>query len=260
MKKLVKIGGWIVFVAAIGVVLGFAKSRHKEIPCDVPSVVIHHDSGFDFVTEEMVLERLRNIGYNFTGEHLCEVDLPRIEQEIVKIAGVDRVESFVYLNGDLVIDVKQRRPIVRLINDSGTSFYVDDEGNSMPLSDQCHAKVPVITGCFNEPTNINAIEAESLDSNSQITLLDEMFRVASCIDENDFWKNQIVQIYVNCDKEFELIPRVGNQRILFGPARKVKDKFKKLEIFYKNGIRPEQLNLYDTLTVKYKGQIVCSKK
>lgn len=260
MKKVLKISGWVLFIGLIGVILGFAKSRHAQIPCAIPEIVIHDNSGFDFVSDEMILERLRNIGYNFSGDHLCELDLLRIENEISQIAGVQRVEAFVYLNGELVIDVRQRRPIVRIVNESGTSFYIDDAGNSMPLSDHCHAKVPVITGCLNEPTGINAIEAEQVDSNSQLTMLDEIFRMADCVDQNEFWKNQIVQIYVNCEREFELIPRVGDQRILFGPAEQVKDKFRKLEIFYKEGIAPEQLNQYDTLTVKYKGQIVCSKK
>ena len=258
MKKLLKIGSWVLFVASTFVVLGFAKSRHSKIPCEIPKIIIHHDTGFDFVSSEMVLEQLRNIGYNFQSNQLCEVDLRSIEEKIVKVPGVAKVEAYVFLNGELIIDITQRRPIVRIINASGTSFYMDDNGNSMPLSTHCFAKVPVITGYFEESVNCSVLQFDSQQKKE--SLLDEMYSVASCIDENEFWQNQLVQMYINRNLELEMIPRVGDQRILFGEMNNVNDKFKKLEIFYKQGIKAERLNLYDTLSIKYKDQIVCSKK
>lgn len=258
MNKLLKIGIWVLFVASTFVVLGFAKSRHSKIPCETPKIIIHHDTGFDFLSSEMVLEQLRDIGYNFQSNQLCEVDLRSIEEKIVKVPGVAKVESYVFLNGELVIDITQRRPIVRIINASGTSFYIDDSGNSMPLSMYCFAKVPVITGDFEEPVNCNVQQFDR--HRKKESLLDEIYAVASCIDRNEFWQNQLVQLYINRNHELEMIPRVGDQRILFGEMKNINDKFNKLEIFYKKGIKAERLNLYDTLSIKYKDQIVCSKK
>jgi len=259
MKKFWKKGIWLLFVAGICTVLGFAKSEHKRIPCELPLISINHDTGHDFVTDEMVLEKLRNIGYSFQGDQICEVDLFRIESEIKKISGVARVEAYTYIDGGLQIDVVQRRPILRVINYSGTSFYLDEKGLTMPISDHYSAKVPVVSGNFNEPLNANVNEIAKVDSIADKTLLDDMFIIASTIDTSDFWKNQIVQIHVNRNKEFEMIPRVGSQRIMFGSAEAAEGKFKKLEIFYKKGIDADRLNLYDTLSVEYKGQIVCSK-
>jgi cell division protein FtsQ len=259
MRKFWKKGVWLLFVAGIGTVLGFAKSEHKQIPCEIPSIIINQDTGHDFVTNEMVLEKLNNIGYSFQGNQLCEVDLHRVESEIMKISGVAHVEAYTYVNGGLQIDVVQRRPILRVINYSGSSFYIDEKGLTMPISDHYSAKVPVVSGNFNEPLNANINEIAKVDSLADKTLLDDMFIIASTIDTSDFWKNQIVQIHVNRKKEFEMIPRVGNQRILFGSSESAEGKFKKLEIFYKKGIDAERLNLYDTLSVEYKGQIVCSK-
>ena len=258
MRNALKIGGWVLFVAVTFVVLGFAKSSHNKIPCEIPKIIIHQDTGFDFVNGEMVLEQLRNIGYDFQGDQLCEVELRNIEEKIIKIPGVKRVEAYVFISGELVIDIRQRRPIVRIINASGTSFYIDESGDPMPLSNYCFAKVPVITGIFEESANSNVFQFT--EKHKKQSLLDEMYAVALCIDGNDFWRNQIVQIYVNQNKEFEMIPRVGDHRILFGNTDNIDDKFKKLEIFYKQGIKAERLNQYDTLSVKYKGQIVCSKK
>ncbi len=258
IRKALKASVWLLFVVGIIAVLGFAQSKHRQIPCESPQIYINQDTGHDFVTDQMVLERLRNVGYAFQGDQLCEVDLALVEQEVRKIPGVEQVDAYTYVNGNLQIDVQQRRPILRVINASGMSFYLDDKGYSMPISRRYAAKVPVVTGQFEEPLNLNAVDALESDSIGEISLLDEMFMLAKQIDENRFWQSQIVQIYVNQDQEFELIPRVGDQRIMFGNAESIEGKFQKLELFYKKGYA-DRLNQYDTLSVMYKGQIVCSK-
>ena len=40
------------------------------------------------------------------------------------------------IDGGLKVDVKQRNPIIRIINADGDSYYLDDEGKLMPLSDK----------------------------------------------------------------------------------------------------------------------------
>ena len=40
--------------------------------------------------------------------------------------------------------------------------------------------------------------------------------MSKLINNDSFLKSQIVQIYINNNGYFEFIPRIGNQRILFG--------------------------------------------
>ena len=39
------------------------------------------------------------------------------------------------IDGRLKVDVKQRRPVLRIINQDGESYYLDEAGRPMPLSD-----------------------------------------------------------------------------------------------------------------------------
>ena len=60
-----------------------------------------------------------------------------------------------------------------------------------------------------------------------------------------------------------LVPRVGEQKIIFGSAlsnEEVKVKFRKLADFYKEGIPYEGWSTYDCFNLKYENQVVCSKK
>jgi len=98
------------------------------------------------------------------------------------------------------------------------------------------------------------------DSLKAISVLDDIYEVAQLLEENEFMRAQIVQIYFNKDNEMEMIPRVGNHRILFGDAKDAEIKFKKMTRFYTEVINPKELNLYDTLNIKYINQIICSKR
>jgi len=70
----------------------------------------------------------------------------------------------------------------------------------------------------------------------------------------------IEQLYINKKSEFELIPKIGNHTILFGDIKEMKDKFEKLIAFYKQGISKSGWNKYKTINLKFKNQVVCTKK
>jgi cell division protein FtsQ len=90
-------------------------------------------------------------------------------------------------------------------------------------------------------------------------MLDELYELATYISNDAFLKAQIEQIYIERNKEITLIPKVGDQEIIFGKAEDIKKKFDKLVLFYTKGINPNNLNLYKTINLKFDNQIVCKK-
>jgi cell division protein FtsQ len=69
------------------------------------------------------------------------------------------------------------------------------------------------------------------------------------------------QINVTNEKELELYLAVGNHKIIFGDANDIEEKFKKLKIFYTEGLnKTDGWNKYSVINVKYKNQVVCTKK
>ena len=69
------------------------------------------------------------------------------------------------------------------------------------------------------------------------------------------------QINVTNEKELELYLAVGNHKIIFGDAIDIEEKFKKLKIFYTDGLnKTDGWNKYSVINVKYKNQVVCTKK
>ena len=71
---------------------------------------------------------------------------------------------------------------------------------------------------------------------------------------------QIEQLYVNKEFEIELIPRVGNHRIVVGDATDIKTKLDKLKVFYDKGLNKTGWNEYSVINLKFANQVVCKKR
>ena len=78
------------------------------------------------------------------------------------------------------------------------------------------------------------------------------------IQADTFWNAQISQIIIDSDYSFELMPVLGQQRIIFGDTSRMKEKFSNLFSFYKKVLNRIGWDKYDMLDVRFKGQVVAS--
>ena len=86
--------------------------------------------------------------------------------------------------------------------------------------------------------------------------LEDVFFITDKIYKDEFLKKQIVQIDVK-ESEMLMLTRLGEQ-LQFGKVKNVKEKFEKLMLYYEKG--NSQNKEYKVLNLKYKNQIVCTKK
>jgi cell division protein FtsQ len=81
------------------------------------------------------------------------------------------------------------------------------------------------------------------------------------IDNDTLIRSQVAQIYVTDDRNFELIPRIGNHRIVIGSIADLQEKFAKLKVFYREGLNHTgKWDIYSSIDLQYKNQVVCTKK
>jgi cell division protein FtsQ len=153
------------------------------------------------------------------------------------------------MDGVIHVEISQRQPILRIVNKFDQDFYIDQHGLKIPLSENFTAKVLVATG------NIEELFANRVDSLHN-DLTKDLFRTADFIRKDSLWSAQIVQIYVDDNKEIELIPRVGNHRILLGSADSLATKFDNLLVFYKQALPKVGQDAYKVINVKYANQVV----
>ena len=107
---------------------------------------------------------------------------------------------------------------------------------------------------------LNANKIIANDSLRKLHTIDDIYLVAKAIDKSELIKLQALQVFVNRKTEFEITPRVGRNRLMLGDSENIENKLSRLERFYTTVIKPKELNNFDTISVKYNNQIVCSKR
>jgi cell division protein FtsQ len=261
MKKVRNILIFTVIIAYLILTLGFVSSRQSELVCNMIVVKIVDSAENGFIKPRDIINLLYNRNIRLIGKNFKNINLPSIESEINTFPPVERAEVYKTAGGKVVVEIEQRNPIVRVFDELDQSYYIDDKGFLMHLSGKFTSHVPVANGFIKTPIHIEkGINVNSLQKPGKRSVLTELYQLAKFIDEHEFWKAQIQQIYVNSDNEFELIPRVGSQIIVFGDISDCEEKFINLESLYINALNTVGWNKYEKINLKYKGQVVCTKR
>ena len=85
-------------------------------------------------------------------------------------------------------------------------------------------------------------------------------KMALYINSVPFWKAQVAQLNVNDDREIEMFPTIGNHVVLLGKPEQNEEKFNRLFSFYKQVWAKVGLEKYETIDVRFTGQVVASRK
>jgi len=260
MNKFVQISLWVVAIAAIVVTLGFVNISRKLTSFEKPTINIDYDTENRFIDQDDILSQVLDI--NDTGALVMNnFSVAKLEEKLTNNHSIKEVQVHKTIDGKLIVNVKQRRPIVRIFS-KNESYYIDDQGNLMPLSSKYTARSLVVNGDLNEPfgKRYQFNYANVTDSIANKTLLDDIYKIAVFIDKSEFWKAQIEQIDVNKVYGFELVPKVGNHKIVLGGVDNLEGKFEKLMIFYSKGLNKTGWNEYSKINLSYKNQVVCTKR
>lgn len=254
-------GIWSVLVIAFLVSLGFSSRRQKSMLCKEVRVVMLDTNGQTFVTPDDVHEMIRNKFGFLEGKPMSSINISLLEKSIDSNPFISGAEVFSSIDGKITIDVKQRNPVLRIVNFNDESFYIDDEGVFMPLSEKYAARVPVANGFIFDRFSEGKVVKYSNDKSGDSTLhmIDRIFHVAEYLQKDDFWKAAVEQIYVNADGDLELVPRIGGHTVVLGSDEKLGDKLDKLFLFYRESQNIPNWNSFKTINIKYKDQVVCSK-
>lgn len=263
MKKKIIISSWILCILGV-VYLLFATQNFQEKQSVVdPDVLISVADENAFLTKPELILRLKRLNLIYDHQTSQKLNTVLIEREIKMMPEVEKVDVYKRLSGKWGIKIKVRQPIARVFNNSGDSYYIDVNGVSMKPSSNFTARIVVFSG--NIPDKADTLSIAQIEANDTIaikSLKDEIFHIAKVLHEDPFLMAQIAQVQRNQWGDFILIPVVGNQEIILGPAnseRVVREKLKKLKIFYKEGMPYVGWDTYRIINLKYRNQIVCTK-
>jgi len=242
-----------VFLAlGLVVVYGFAADYQSSRVCNEVYIDIEHTNGNKFVDEQYILGMLENLHTGgFIGQSVSEMSPSKMENLISQVDYIDEAEVYLDRKGDVRVKVKEKSPLVRVINKDGVSFYIDDQGNYMPFSNTFTSRVLVANG------EISGQDFEHVDEASSV--VKGIYEVARRVKENDYLKSIVVQMYVNKEGQYELVTLLGSHVVVLGDESRLEEKFNHLLTFYKASTSVVDLEKYKIVDLQYKDQIVCTK-
>ncbi len=224
-------------------VIAIVKFSHKSNDKVCKQVVIKIKDSVDiqFVSTKDIELSLERNKFELDSVKLKHIQTQEIEKVLEKNPFIKNAECFTSPSGDLNIEIWQREPIFRVVG--VLNYYVDVEGKTFPISQNYVAYVPVVTGAVNKEFAVSDLKDFVL-----------------YLRRNEFWNAQIEQIDVIPNKEIVLIPRVGSHEIELGSLDNYKLKLAKLKKFYLKGLNKIGWGKYKKISLKYKNQVVCTKK
>ena len=249
------------FIAAyLFVVLGFVGKQYNELLCKGMEVIIRDSIERGLVTSLDVKNLVRLEHSEVAGIPISSVDATGIEESLNGIPAISNAQVYTNIEGKLMIELSQRTPIARIEDSKHSKYYLDEDGYVIPATMDYTPHILHINGHIpGKYRNEKRIPADNTKS-TEGSMMNDLIKIAGYINGSPLWKSQIVQVYVNEKGEFELIPRVGSQIILFGSADQIHAKFFKLETLYKEGFTHTGWNQYEIINLKYKNQVICTKR
>ncbi|MGB1314490.1 MAG: cell division protein FtsQ/DivIB [Chitinophagales bacterium] len=176
------------------------------------------------------------------------INLKALEEKVEKNVFVDHANVYLNFEGVLKVDVVQKKPLYRIINNNNVSYYISEKAHRIPLSTNFTPRLIVATGFIPDLEDISKDEI-----NVNLKQLIDFIRA------DKFWNAMIGQVEVKQNKDFVLIPKLKGHTVLLGSVENLDEKFDKLGTFYKEALKRTDWTKYKEINLKFKGQLICSK-
>lgn len=197
----------------------------------------------DSVLRQGVNSQLARYGRKLKGERLENIDLQKLEDYLSAFSNFESVECSFNPDSRLRITVSPIKAEVRVFSDKGTSFYINRAGKRIDADAEFYIDVPVLIAPekFESliPSALSVIRYTSADS--ELCPLIAAYKIDG--------PNDII-----------IIPRLQGHVIDFGDSTRLEEKKAAILTAYRQVLPAKGWNTYDTISVKFKSQIVASRR
>ena len=258
VKKILSIVLWVVTGAAIIVLFAFARKGYLENPLKGIHLNVERSQAIGFVENDSIIAKASAICGMERQASISEIDMMKLRRMLNDNPWIEQSSVYVDLNDTLRITAIEYEPALRVYNLEGRSVYLTREGVIIPSSPRYTPHLIIASGSYGFTTpRSNGNIADSLYLNSGLA---EALAIANAISKDQFLQEHIGQIYRNTDNEYEVIVNNLPIQVIVGDTCAVDNKLHRLKVLLEKYQNTTELEGYKTMSLKYKNQIVCTKK
>lgn len=236
----------MILLSAIVVGVIWSNDIAAKRVCPSVQITVHHVDTLAFLTPELVRADIHNFGMDATGTRVKDFDSYKLQSLLMANDYVEDASCVFLTNNVLNVNVKQIVPVMRAFATDGTSSYYNIVGKRIDATLRFHVDVPLFVGV--NPADTAAIA--------------DYIRLANYITEHRELYGYVTAINVKDPNNIIIVPNIRGHVINFGNINQgsFDNKFAKIKQIYTKVIPHSGWWMYDTITVKWKHQIVASRR
>lgn len=228
----------LVLLGLVIFLFAFASKRNANRIISEPKIEFMGENNL-FITNESVSRLLQHNYKGVKNRTKKTLVLSQLESVLKTNPMIKTAEVYVNVNGTLNAKVVQKTPVARV--STNTSYYIDDEGSFMPLSNNYAVRVPLVTG-YIEKNNLEGV-----------------YKIANKIRSDAFLIKHVFEIHQDAKGVFFLKLRKCNFLVRLGNENFLDKKTNNLKAFYKKNQKDNTLNNYSEVNLQFGNQVICTK-
>lgn len=243
---------WLTLIAGISALLFFSIRRKSNARVKTLVVNIEGAKENEYLISEKEVSQILTLaaGKTLTKANINTLNLRKLEAKLNKDKRIERADLYIDSKNRLNVRIIQKKPVMRVIDEAGVQYYLDENGKQIPVTKGSAVRVPIVTG-------IKDTFSSRLLTSDKPSRLKDIFTIMKYVSQDEFLSALIEQAHIENDSvgDIVLIPKIGRERLIFGDAKDMNEKFDKLKIFYRDGMPKLGWNRYKVLNLKYANQV-----
>lgn len=233
----------LTLLAYTAVALIWSRTRAQEKLCSAVNVVVVDSSATRFVTAAEVARDLGELYRSAPGTPITNLNTHAIVLRLDSIDKIENATAITYTDGSLEINVTPMRPVARIFRDSQPSFYINRQGKQILATARYHTNVPVIS-----LTGPKSPQPKQL------------LPLVNFLNSHPRWDSLVTHIKASSPNDIILVPMIHGHVLNIGSVSNLKSKFDRIEMAYRQIFPIKGWDFYDTISVKWDGQIVATRR
>ena len=261
---------WILIIAYFAVTVGLVRRQRASVIVREVNIIVEDSVEKSLITTNEIAGWLNRSGLNFNNMDIGSVDTRNIHEIVTMQTFVKQAKVYTTLDGEIVIKITQRSPIIRINLNNGYDFYITEDEYVLPIQGRQALYLPIVTGSFTPPFErgytgrINLPSDDEKNRKKNYEFLIKLINFVKFIEASNIWSSGIEQINVVervagsvLEPKVEIVPRVGNHIVVLGSLDNYRQMLDKLIFFYRQALDYEGWDKYRIIDISYDGQVVC---
>lgn len=205
-------------------------------------IIVNDSAGSNFVSSEDVFNEISSISGKITSLSPATLNTDSLEAALNTIDKFERANCVITKQRRLIINVTPMIPVARIFDLDSGSYYINRDGKHISADAQYHIDVPVVVGSFDTEFTPQCLVP-----------------ILEYVKNSPTWNSLVTSINVSPDNDIILVPAIRGHVINFGDTTMMQDKFDRLLKMYRKVLPAKGWEYYDTISVKWQGQVVATR-